>query len=132
MQAEGEEEIGCLPSDEQSNLGGYLIRRLLLMLLTLFGISVLIFVLLRLVPGDIADILFGASGMIDPAEKTQIIKDLGLVQPIPVQYVKWIAGLFHGDLGYSYLSEKPALDEILRWMRPKSAIDLPKALRSFA
>ncbi len=91
----------------------YIIRRLLLLLLTLFGISVLIFVLLRLVPGNIADILFNAAGMIDPADKAGLEHDLGLDQPIVTQYVHWIGGLMHGDLGYSYVSEKPALDEIL-------------------
>ena len=49
-------------------MAAYLIRRFLLMLLTLFGISVLVFVLLRIVPGNIADILFSAAGMINPAE----------------------------------------------------------------
>ena len=91
----------------------YITRRLLLMLLTLFGISVLIFVLLRLVPGNIADILFSAAGMVDPADKAGLEHDLGLDQPIVVQYLHWIGGLMHGDLGYSYISEKPALDEIL-------------------
>lgn len=91
----------------------YLIRRLLLMLVTLFGISVLVFVLLRLVPGNIADILFDAAGMIDPAEKASLERALGLDQPIVVQYLHWIAGLARGDLGYSYMSEKPALAEIL-------------------
>src|SRR5262247_4674123 len=93
-------------------MGAYLIRRFLLMLLTLFGISVVIFVLLRIVPGDIADILFAAAGMIDPAEKAQIQKDLGLDQPLLLLYGHWIGGLLHGDLGYSYVSEKPALEEI--------------------
>jgi peptide/nickel transport system permease protein len=91
----------------------YLIRRSFLMLLTLFGISVLIFVMLRLVPGNIADILFDAAGLIDPADKASLEHDLGLDQPIVVQYVHWIGGLAHGDLGYSYVTEKPALDEIL-------------------
>jgi peptide/nickel transport system permease protein len=90
----------------------YLIRRFFLMLLTLVGISVLIFVMLRLVPGNIADILFDAAGMINPAEKAQLEKELGLDRPIAIQYVAWIGGLLHGDLGYSYVSEKPALDEI--------------------
>jgi peptide/nickel transport system permease protein len=83
------------------------------MLLTLFGISVLVFVMLRIVPGNIADILFDSAGMIDPVEKAQLEKDFGLDKPIPVQYIRWISGLAHGDLGYSYVSEKPALDEIL-------------------
>jgi peptide/nickel transport system permease protein len=93
-------------------LGAYLLRRFLLMLLTLFGISVLIFVMLRLVPGNIADIVFDSAGMIDTAEKARLEKELGLDQPILVQYVHWIRGLFHGDLGYSYVSEKPAIEEI--------------------
>jgi len=93
-------------------LGTYLIKRFFLMLLTLFGISVLVFVMLRLIPGNIADILFDSAGMIDPVEKTKIETELGLDRPIPVQYVRWIGGLLHGDLGYSYVSEKPAIDEI--------------------
>src|SRR5690242_7171660 len=93
-------------------VGSYLVRRFLLMLLTLFGISVLIFVMLRLVPGNIADILFDAAGMIDVSEKANLEKQLGLDQPIVVQYAQWIGGLAHGDLGYSYVSEKPALAEI--------------------
>ena len=91
----------------------YLVRRFSLMLLTLFGISVIIFVLLRLVPGNIADILFDSAGLINPAEKVQIERELGLDKPIPVQYAIWIGGLLHGDLGYSYVSERPALEEIL-------------------
>jgi len=90
----------------------YLIRRFFLMLLTLVGISILIFVMLRLVPGNIADILFDAAGMINPAEKAQLEKELGLDRPIAIQYVAWIGGLLHGALGYSYVSEKPAIDEI--------------------
>ena len=83
------------------------------MLLTLFGISVIIFVLLRVVPGNIVDTLYAAAGFVDPAEKAKIEKDLGLDQPIVVQYATWIYGLLRGDLGYSYVSEKPALSEIL-------------------
>jgi peptide/nickel transport system permease protein len=93
-------------------MAGYIVQRLLLMVLTLFGVSVAIFVLLRIVPGNIADILFDSAGLIDPAEKAKIVADLGLDRSIPVQYMQWINGLFHGDLGYSYVSEKPVLDEI--------------------
>ena len=91
----------------------YIVRRLVLMLVTLFGISVIIFVLLRIVPGNIVDILFAAAGYVDPADKANLERELGLDQPIVVQYLHWIGGLLHGDLGYSYVSEKPALDEIL-------------------
>jgi peptide/nickel transport system permease protein len=91
----------------------YIIRRLLLMIVTLFGVSIAIFLLLRIVPGNIADILFDSAGMIDPKEKQQIIIDLGLDKSLPVQYGQWIFGLLRGDLGYSYVSEKPVLEEIL-------------------
>ena len=91
----------------------YIVRRLALMLVTLIGISIIIFVLLRIVPGNIVDILFDAAGYVDPSDKANLQRDLGLDQPIAMQYLHWIWGLLHGDLGYSYVSEKPALDEIL-------------------
>jgi peptide/nickel transport system permease protein len=91
----------------------YIVRRLLLMLVTLFGVSIIIFVLLRIVPGNIVDILFAAAGYIDPADKAHLEQELGIDRPLVVQYAQWIGGLLHGDLGYSYVSEKPALDEIL-------------------
>ncbi|HEY5278544.1 MAG TPA: ABC transporter permease [Pseudolabrys sp.] len=94
-------------------MAGYLSRRFLLMLVTLFGISVLVFVMLRLVPGNIADILFDSAGLIDTADKAKLEHDLGIDKPIVIQYAQWINGLAHGDLGYSYVSEKPALQEIL-------------------
>jgi peptide/nickel transport system permease protein len=93
-------------------LGAYLVRRFGLMLLTLFGISIIIFMLLRLTPGNIADILFDAGGFVDPADKARIEADLGLDKSIPVQYAVWIGGLLKGDLGMSYQTERPAIQEI--------------------
>ena len=69
-------------------MGTYLIRRFFLMLLTLFGISVLVFVMLRLVPGNIADILFDSAGMVDAADKAKLEHELGIDKPIVVQYVR--------------------------------------------
>jgi peptide/nickel transport system permease protein len=94
-------------------VGAYIVRRLLLMLVTLIGMSMLIFVMLRLVPGNITDIIFDSAGFVNPAAKKKIEKQLGLDQPIAVQYVNWIGGLMRGDLGYAYVSEKPAIEEIL-------------------
>jgi peptide/nickel transport system permease protein len=90
-----------------------MIRRFLLMILTLFGMSVLIFVMLRVVPGNIVDILFDSAGMVNPDDKKRLEEELGLDKPIVTQYVAWITNMMKGDLGYSYVSEKPALDEIL-------------------
>src|SRR5258708_34678311 len=77
------------------------------MLVTLFGISVIIFVLLRVVPGNIVDILFDAAGFVDPADKANLERELGLDQSIVVQYLHWIGGLLRGDLGLSDVAAKP-------------------------
>lgn len=91
---------------------GYLLRRFALMLLTLFGMSILIFLVMRLVPGNIADILVDSAGIVDPKQKLKIEQELGLDQPLIVQYWQWISGLLRGDLGYAYVSERPAIEEI--------------------
>ncbi|MBS0518319.1 MAG: ABC transporter permease [Proteobacteria bacterium] len=93
-------------------MGAYLVRRLFLMAVTLVGMSILIFVLLRLVPGNIADILVDATGNDDPQEKARIVHDLGIDRPLVEQYWQWINGLAHGDLGYAFVSERPAIEEI--------------------
>jgi peptide/nickel transport system permease protein len=82
------------------------------MMLTLFGISIIIFLLLRMTPGNIADILFDAGGFDDPADKARIEAQLGLDKPLAVQYFRWVSGLAQGDLGISYQTERPAIDEI--------------------
>src|SRR3954447_16154396 len=94
-------------------MGGYLLRRVMLMVLTLFGMSVLIFIPLRLVPGNIADILVDSVGIVDNAQKLKIEHELGLDRPLIIQYWQWISGLLHGDLGYAYISERPAIEEIV-------------------
>jgi peptide/nickel transport system permease protein len=94
-------------------MGAYFVRRSALMLITLFGISVVIFVMLRLVPGNVTDIIFDSAGFVNDAQKKNIERELGLDKPITTQYVKWIVGLATGDLGFAYVSEKPAIDEIL-------------------
>jgi peptide/nickel transport system permease protein len=83
------------------------------MILTLFLMSIIIFVMLRLVPGNIADILFDSAGFVDPAQKKKLEKEFGLDQPMLTQYFAWINGLVRGDLGFAYVTEKPAIDEIL-------------------
>ena len=66
-----------------------------------------------MVPGNIADILFDAAGMIDPADKAQDREaSSASIGRSSCNTSQWIGGLLHGDLGYSYVSEKPALEEI--------------------
>jgi peptide/nickel transport system permease protein len=86
----------------------YIAQRLAVALLTLFGMSVVIFLLLRLAPGDIVDVLFSAAGYVNPAEKKAILQELGLDQPYWLQYVDWMHHILIGDLGKSYRYDLPA------------------------
>ena len=101
----------------------YLLRRLALFVPTLIGASILIFVLMRLVPGDIAEILVYQTGSESSAVQAkqiqQIRRELGLERPIVTQYLDWIAGAVRGDFGQSYVQRRPVVD-ILRERFPRS------------
>ncbi len=77
-------------------------------MLTLLGMSLVIFVLLRLAPGDIVDILFATAGYVSPSEKQAILKELGMDRPYWVQYVDWLRQIVTFDLGKSYRYDLPA------------------------
>jgi len=76
--------------------------------LTLFGMSIVIFVLMRLAPGNIVDILFSTGGYVSESDKQSIMKELGIDRPVWVQYVDWIRSVARGDLGKSYRYDLPA------------------------
>ena len=101
----------------------YVARRLLLFVPTLVGASILIFVLLRLVPGDIAEILVYQTGSeasaIQQKQIRQIRAELGLDRPVVVQYLDWLGGALRGDFGRSYMQKRPVAD-ILRERVPRS------------
>ncbi|MET0850891.1 MAG: ABC transporter permease, partial [Candidatus Rokuibacteriota bacterium] len=90
----------------------YVAQRLGIAVLTLFGMSIVIFVLLRMAPGDIVDILFSTAGLVDPAARKDIMAELGLDRPIWVQYLDWMGQLLQGNLGKSYRYDQPAWDVI--------------------
>ena len=95
----------------------YVIQRLVIALLTLLGMSVVIFTLLRLAPGDIVDILFSTAGYVSQDEKTAIMKELGIDRPYWVQYLDWLRQILTGDLGKSYRYDQPAW-QIIRPLVP--------------
>jgi peptide/nickel transport system permease protein len=76
--------------------------------LTLFGMSIVIFVLMRLAPGDIVDILFATGGYVNDADKKLIQSELGIDRPMWEQYVDWLRRFLTGDLGKSYRYDLPA------------------------
>ena len=95
----------------------YVAQRLVIALLTLLGMSMVIFALLRLAPGDIVDILFSTAGYVSPSEKQAIMKELGIDRPYWVQYVDWMRRMLTGDLGKSYRYDQPAW-QIIRPLVP--------------
>ena len=90
----------------------FLAKRLLQLIPTLFFVSVLIFSLQQLLPGDPALIMAGEDR--DPEVIEQIRKQYRLDQPIPVQYVYWVKGVLTGDLGESMRIKQPVLDLVLQ------------------
>ena len=89
----------------------YLIRRLLLAIPTLLMISIVLFAILSLAPGDPLS-QFAANPAVPPEVRENIRRSLGLDQPWPVRYVKWLIALAHGDWGFSFGSRVPVWDLI--------------------
>jgi ABC-type dipeptide/oligopeptide/nickel transport system permease component len=88
----------------------YILRRLLLMIPVALLVTVIIFVLIRMAPGD--PVLTYAGEDKDPATIEVIRKQLGLDQPLPVQYVAWLSHAVRGDLGRSFQTKQPVLQAI--------------------
>src|SRR5882724_475633 len=101
----------------------YVLRRLLLFVPTLFGASLLVFILLRLVPGDIAEILVYQTGSesstVQKKQIQQIRAELGLDRPVLVQYGHWMWDALRGDFGQSYSQRRP-VSAILAERFPRS------------
>ncbi len=92
-------------------LPAYALRRLLLAIPVLFGVSVLVFAVLHLAPGDPAAIMLGAQATKEDVERLR--RDLGLDQPLVVQYLNWIGQVARGDLGRSIPLGRAVLPEVL-------------------
>jgi peptide/nickel transport system permease protein len=90
-------------------LGRYLIVRLYSMGLTLLGLTVLIFLMLRLIPGTVVEQMIGADAVVSAAMVEQLRAFFGLDQPWYVQYGRWLGGLAQGDLGTSWRTGKPVI-----------------------
>jgi peptide/nickel transport system permease protein len=94
----------------------YIVRRILLMIPTLLGAMTLIFVLMRLLPGDVALYILGSgeSSEVNKQALQQIREDLGLDQPLIVQYGQWLWGVVRLDFGNSYWTRQPVIEELKR------------------
>lgn len=92
------------------SLAGYVARRVLLIIPTLLGVSLLTFALSRIVPGDPARLAAGAQAT--PEMYEQIRTEFGLDQPLPLQYWHYLTGLIQGDWGRSILSRRPVIEDL--------------------
>src|SRR5438309_6940009 len=95
----------------------YVAQRLGIAILTLVGMSMVIFALLRLAPGDIVDILFSTAGYVSPSETQAIVSELGIARPDWVECLDWLRQTGTGDLGKSYRYDVPAW-QIVRPLLP--------------
>ena len=89
----------------------YVVRRLLLLVPVLVGVSIIIFMVLHLSPGDPAEIMLGSQAT--QADLERLRAELGLTEPLYVQYVHWLGLVVRGDLGRSIWMKRPVLAEVL-------------------
>ena len=94
-------------------MGGYVLKRVLFTIPTLIGISIVIFFMVRLLPGDIIDVLAGADVGANAEVRERAREQLGLTGSYPEQYWRWISGVLQGDLGFSYRNTQPVSEILL-------------------
>jgi peptide/nickel transport system permease protein len=91
----------------------YILRRLLLLIPVILGVSFLTFILMRIIPGDIVTNMMGVSAANNAEVRLKVLAELGLDRPILEQYVWWLGRIFQGDFGYSFIHGGPVIEQIL-------------------
>ncbi len=93
----------------------YLAKRLLLIIPTLFGVAAVVFLIMRVIPGDVTLLILGGdqTGRIDPQQLAAMRHQLGLDQPIAVQFGTWLWGVLRLDFGKSLWTGQPVIEEVL-------------------
>ena len=92
-------------------MGNFLLRRLLLLIPVLWGVATLVFLLLHFIPGDPVDLMLGDSAL--GTDRETLRDQLGLNDPLIVQYLRYFGDLLQGDWGTSLFSKKPVFEEIM-------------------
>lgn len=99
---------------------GYIVRRVCEALVTLFGVAVLIFIAIRLLPGGYAELVLG--NQIEPEARDYLNRQYGLDKPWHVEFQAWLGAVLNGNLGQSVVTRRPVLDEFVR--RAPATIEL--------
>ena len=92
----------------------YVLRRIALAGLTVFIVSVLVFMLVRLLPGDASLYSLEESGIISEEQNEALRRELGIDKPVPEQFVRWFGGIVRGDFGNSFITHGPAVEGLKR------------------
>jgi peptide/nickel transport system permease protein len=93
-------------------LAQYIIRRLLALIPVLLGVSILIFALIRMIPGDPVTVMLGEKARVEDIERVR--KEMGFDRPIPIQYAEWMGHVLRGDLGTSIINRTPVMSELMQ------------------
>ena len=109
-------------------MGKFILRRILLLIPILLGLSLLIFLFIRLLPGDPAGAILGERAT--PEGLARVRDALGLTRPLHEQYLSYLGGLLRGDLGHSFLTNRDVVDDFLQ--RFPATIELTTAAMIFA
>jgi len=96
-----------------SGVPAYMARRILTLIPLLLGLSLVMFTLVQLAPGDPVLAMMGEQAASNPEYVEQTRKNLGLDQPLPVQYVRWVGNLIQGDLGIAYTFNRTPVLELV-------------------
>ena len=92
----------------------YIATRLVSTAVVLVGVSIVIFVMVRMLPGDIVDVMYGGEAQLTQEMRAELRKEYGLDQPLPVQYVAWASRVVQGDLGRSMRTRVLVMTELQR------------------
>jgi len=93
-------------------VGAYVVRRLLSMIPVLFGVSLIVFFLVRLIPGSALEMYLGTQVEATPQQMEELKRIFGEDKPAPVLYVQWLGRILRGDFGYSLRTGRPVLPDI--------------------
>ncbi len=109
----------------------YILRRLVLLVPTLFGISILVFALMRFLPGDVVQLMIGAEITLSPEQKATLYKLVGLDAPLHVQFLRWLGDVLRGDLGTSLRTAQPVTVILMQRLPITAEIAILSALFSW-
>ncbi len=92
-------------------MGGYILKRLISAVPVLLGITVIVFLIMAMIPGDPATAILGSYAT--PENVARINRDLGLDKPLVARYFIWLGNMLTGDFGRSFSLNRPVIDEVL-------------------